>query len=77
MNDPTSKPKCGECRYWKPHAARDDWPDGHCRRSPPSMIVTDAGEVVEESRWPSTERNDWCGEWKPESWGDYLRSARK
>jgi hypothetical protein len=54
--------RCGECRYWKPHVAREDWPDGLCRRWPPNMIVTDAGEVVEESRWPCTERNDWCGE---------------
>jgi hypothetical protein len=27
------------------------------------MIFTKAGEVFEESRWPCTARDDWCGEW--------------
>ena len=48
--------RCDECRWWKrnPHSALV----GECRRMPPHP----ADNAVDPRWWPSTRRDDWCGE---------------
>lgn len=35
---------------------------GECRRMPPQYLIWDTD--IADSRWPRTQPDDWCGEWK-------------
>jgi hypothetical protein len=48
---------CGNCKYYLPC----DEDEGVCRRYPPAIV-----EYGEESVFPDTNIDIWCGEWKPE-----------
>lgn len=41
---------CRNCMWWS---------DGQCRGAPPSVVVDIGG--VDETRWPATSADDWCG----------------
>jgi hypothetical protein len=60
---------CGNCLHWKEETGDADeirW--GHCRRYPPTGVVT-RDPVTEEEQpeavWPPTDPADYCGEYKP------------
>lgn len=46
---------CRTCRYWRPNVYMPATEFGRCRRRAP--VVTN-----EDTRWPKTEADDWCGE---------------
>lgn len=50
---------CGTCRFWKPYSSDDE--RGQCRAHPPVVV---GGERRLHIRWPSTNSEDWCGEWE-------------
>jgi hypothetical protein len=55
--------KCEHCRYWGEH---------RCRLNPPVLHPTidfrmGGGEV---GYWPTTEADDWCGQFKPKTGDD-------
>ena len=61
MPNPTDKPlvrkkTCASCVHWE----QEDSDGGSCRCYPPTVIVLD-GDL--DAKWPSTQVNDWCGEW--------------
>jgi hypothetical protein len=67
MND-TQKEQCKGCEFW--HST--DSLEGICRRLPPTVLpylYEEHGEVVTDiiTRYPTTDYNEWCGEWKPGS----------
>ena len=60
--------RCTDCRYWfaMPLSKETDTGlkivAGKCHRGPPVLVSLDPmdiGMVV----WPTTQSNDWCGEW--------------
>jgi hypothetical protein len=58
---------CGTCVFWK--ASGDG--SGLCRANPPVVIDSQRigplpGDWIATGGWPSTRRQDWCGEWTPE-----------
>ena len=55
---------CATCRYFKP----DVNPNlrGECRRSPPALVYLKY-PTYSRSEWPTTFRDDWCGEYLPVS----------
>ncbi len=58
--------RCETCRFWEEGIA-DAVAWGTCKRFPPQKIeftVFDEGGCVHEGRWPDTEKDSWCGEWK-------------
>jgi len=64
---------CGRCLYWdqvnQPHAVPIDHttaPLGRCRRHTPRLPQSGM-----RGEWPTTETNDWCGEFKER--GDDVR----
>jgi hypothetical protein len=61
LDKPTAK-DCRSCRFW----TGKDAPVGQCRRMPPVKSSILHGEVMSAARpeWPSTNADDWCGEWR-------------
>jgi hypothetical protein len=51
-----SQPTCETCRFSYGSPLRQ------CRRFPPSRLTTDSS-----FRWPSVNKDEWCGEYKPKS----------
>lgn len=51
-----ARPPCATCRWWlrNPHTVLV----GECRRMPPQP----ADNAADPRWWPTTRRNDWCGE---------------
>ena len=50
---------CATCKYWNPASADQ----GECRRRPPQAIVFKVGDDEKiETRFPTTQGSDWCGE---------------
>lgn len=62
MND---EERCETCKYWVHSDC--DLIYGECHRLPPlreqTLRATEGG-VLHVGTWPSTDPNDWCGEWK-------------
>lgn len=51
--------RCETCRFYKADSEAE-----YCRRNPPSVTIEmSEGEIV--SIFPSTAKDNWCGEWKP------------
>ena len=56
------RPRCFRCVYWSVDTASGNATVGHCHRYPPGVYVNpQSGTVVQ--KFPTTERNHWCGEW--------------
>ena len=54
----TSTKNCQACAYWKSSSET-----GECRRHAPQNIVFEVNDKVSvESRFPTTEASDWCGD---------------
>ena len=51
---------CAICRYWD--ESDEEALDGKCRRHSP--IVTGGMMSSVETVWPTTNRDDWCGEYR-------------
>ena len=49
---------CGNCRFWVHRIPQSVL--GECHGGPP----TARPEAQLKGRWPKTEANDWCGQWK-------------
>ena len=59
---PLRRPTCGQCVYWVVERTADPPTAGHCHRYPPGIYVNaKTGTVVQ--KFPTTDRNQWCGEW--------------
>jgi hypothetical protein len=62
------KDRCGTCRFW----SEMDEGIGECHRAPPALPATESHVVaavrmrqgIWDGVWPSTEGDDWCGEWR-------------
>lgn len=60
---------CESCRFWERGNAtitRGKWKDyaaGNCKRNAP--IATGGLHGPEQTLWPQTSVNDWCGEYQP------------
>ena len=55
--------ECAQCRFWKSHPQQEYHPYGYCRVLSPRLFMR---EDQNESGWPTTAPDDWCGEWRPE-----------
>jgi hypothetical protein len=73
-----SEPKCETCRWWKryPRSAVDT-SEGHygdCKRRAPCVMTYHPGgytdTVDHETRWATTEAQDFCGEHAPKEKND-------
>jgi len=55
--------RCADCQWWEPAGGEIYNPSsGKCHRNAPSA----KGEcLVYRLVWPTTERDDWCGEFSP------------
>lgn len=54
---------CCECRFWKSHETATESSDaGECRRYAPRPHFP--SEEREQLEWPTTDHDDWCGEWQ-------------
>lgn len=52
---------CQKCAFWKPTVDAK----GECRRNAPQSVVFAVDETTQfETRFPLTEADDWCGEFK-------------
>jgi hypothetical protein len=51
---------CEQCGYWDRY--KDD--KGHCRFSPPAIIVH-LRPIGHTGAWPTTTDKDWCARWCP------------
>lgn len=49
---------CSQCAWWNEYL--DEPKVGECQRFPPQLVTAD------QSLWPVTEADDWCGEWEAE-----------
>jgi hypothetical protein len=63
---------CETCRFWMEYRDGSEW--GECRKNAPSPMVLPAGSDIPDKcsfkfvTWfPTTMRDEWCGEWKPTS----------
>jgi len=52
--------RCETCRWWD----REDSMVGICHRRAP-LPWHDFDDAPPASWWPTTNENDWCGEWTP------------
>lgn len=57
--------RCETCVFWKPRSMTYD---GSCRQRPPVLVV-DPEDGTAITRWPVTDRDDLCGEWKTRAEG--------
>lgn len=56
---------CATCRFWHRDRSGDErtgW--GQCRRMPPAAPPIEIDRLVHVGVWPSTRKDDWCGEWQ-------------
>lgn len=58
---------CGTCQFWKDATRNPKYPQGICRRYPPTAIVWTA-ERYEGPQYENSEvytaQDSWCGEYK-------------
>lgn len=60
---------CHGCRYWQ--LIGDEFLDGECRRHAPRLsgMAAPHGDAIHQdpkwAMWPTTFRDDWCGEFAP------------
>ena len=60
---------CAGCRYWfliRPSGeTSSDWAGrfGKCRRGSPVLVAEDS-IPPDLAVWPTTQAEDWCGEWR-------------
>lgn len=55
--------KCENCQYWQRNLVAGNTKSGQCRRNAPKVSVTAHGMVL--TLVPETDRDYWCGEFKP------------
>ncbi len=59
----TTKPQCGNCRFYKDFGFRVGT---RCRRHSPVFVLRDVDDFESKCRaWPSVNEDDWCGEHRP------------
>lgn len=56
------RPLCGKCAYWMEDHTASPATAGHCHRYPPAVAINPQTGVVLQ-KFPTTDRNQWCGEW--------------
>ena len=62
MTTTTQTKTCEACKHWNASGEGH----GECRRHAPQAIAfTVADEVKFESRFPTTQKDDWCGDHEP------------
>lgn len=54
------RPVCSQCVYW---IGERSTVVGHCHRHPPAIVVNPETGTVSQ-RFPTTDHQQWCGEWK-------------
>jgi hypothetical protein len=61
--------RCRNCTFWWPtsegghDASRERSVFGQCRRhAPPTLVLDLPDHAVRYPGWPSTKRDDWCGD---------------
>lgn len=60
--------RCETCRYWRflMHGREEPvdraWSVGFCHRYAPRPVV--ARNPDQETNWPETHSDEWCGEWR-------------
>jgi len=54
------QPKCPDCAYWLEEPEEGF---GECRRYAPRPALNDVTKTI--PYWPTTETDDWCGEFRP------------
>lgn len=55
----TKTETCEKCLHWN----KVETDQGECRRQPPQAIIFKVNEEVKyETRFPTTQSSDWCGE---------------
>jgi hypothetical protein len=78
MDSGEREERCGACKWWTNHDAKNS-DLGECRRYPPAMGLSvrsfpppsgPDGPALDTVRpqdggWPLTFPDDWCGEWAP------------
>jgi hypothetical protein len=52
---------CEDCLYWRQRTPETP-KRAECHRNPPLRIVD--GDTCSWSEWPTTDKDDWCGEFK-------------
>lgn len=56
---------CKRCIYWEEHGDNPSF--GFCKRYAPNPTTMPVNGIVEfQIIWPSTGKDDWCGEHKSE-----------
>lgn len=63
--------KCETCMFWSKSNFKSMEPspidgrrhEGECRKNSPVQVNFSDGRAY--TAWPSTDSNDWCGEWWP------------
>lgn len=48
---------CGRCYYWT---------GNECHAEPPKQRTVSSDGMVLNTRWPQTDKNDWCGHFAPD-----------
>lgn len=62
MPTTTQTKACGACTYWKDTGNGE----GECHRHAPQAIAFNVDDQLKvESRFPSTTKDDWCGDFEP------------
>lgn len=61
--------KCADCEHWKGQPTglepTGDTVQAECRRrAPVNHPIVDQGAILWRNRWPITQADDWCGEFK-------------
>lgn len=59
---------CNECKYWSSFKGKKE--EGQCRKYTPDVIPNVSGfplffGTCNETVWPETAFDDWCGEFEP------------
>jgi hypothetical protein len=52
--------ECSGCKYWKAGNERSTW--GQCRKNAPVPYTDKQPRSTPNAQWPTTKRDDWCGE---------------
>ncbi|MCU0796332.1 MAG: hypothetical protein MUF31_10395 [Akkermansiaceae bacterium] len=61
MSNTTATKACENCVHWNADAEED----GECRRHAPQLITFEVDDEVHvESRFPITDKTDWCGDFE-------------
>lgn len=79
MADDPKDQECGNCRFWmdkkKGYTARR----GNCCRNPPTLVSHgqpfDDEDRESATQYPITLKDEWCGEWSPETPETFTEAA--